>query len=247
MTSSIVKPCDYNIENLTFTPLMSQKKKSAQTLLLPSYNGERGPLIQLPPIDLDMYGIPSKCDFYKEDWQRMFLKLPLNQKNTEAKELTEGFLKNLDIKLGSDKFKETVLGGKKGMRYTYQPIVRTPIGEDGNPNTEKHPYMKMKLMTEFHSNTIRTVVVEQTDDGGRFLKTDTETIEEFAKYFYLHTNLKCMIAPVKLWIHQTSTNEATYGLTFKLIKVLVKIPLNRALKNHDECMVDFLNSDSDGD
>ena len=105
MTSSIVKPCDYNIQNLTFNPLLSQKKKSAQTLLLPSYNGARSPLIQLPPIDLDMYGIPSKGDFYKEDWQRMFLKLPLNQKNTEAKELTEGCLKNLDAKLGSDRFK----------------------------------------------------------------------------------------------------------------------------------------------
>ena len=174
--SSIVKPCDYNIDNLTFAPLSNTKKKSLQSILLPSYNGGRSPMIQLPPVDLDMYGIPSKCDFYKEDWQRMFLKLPLNQKNTEAKELTEGFLKNLDTTLGSDKFKETVLGGKKAMKYTYQPIVRTPIGEDGNPNPDKHPYMKMKLLTEFPSNVIRTAVVEQTDDGGRFLKTDTEPL-----------------------------------------------------------------------
>ena len=243
--SSIVKPCDYNIDNLTFAPLSNTKKKSLQSILLPSYNGGRSPMIQLPPIDLDMYGIPSKCDFYKEDWQRMFLKLPLNQKNTEAKELTEGFLKNLDATLGSDKFKETVLGGKKAMKYTYQPIVRTPIGEDGNPNPDKHPYMKMKLLTEFPSNVIRTAVVEQTDDGGRFLKTDTETIDDIVKYFHLQTNLRCMIAPVKIWIHQSNANEATYGLTFKLIKVMVKIPLTRALKHQDESMVDFLDSDSD--
>ena len=54
-----------------------------------------------------------------------------------------------------------------------------------------------------------------------------------------------MIAPVKLWIHQSSATEATYGLTFKLIKVLVNIPLTQALKNHDDCMVDVLDSDSD--
>ena len=71
-------------------------------------------MIQLPPIDLDMYGIPSKCDFYKEDWQRMFLKLPLNQKNPEVKDLTVNFLMKLDAKLSSDKLKETVLGGKQG-------------------------------------------------------------------------------------------------------------------------------------
>ena len=85
MTSSIVKHCDYDIDNLTFAPLMSKTKKSAQTILLPSYNGGRSPLIQLPAIDLDMYGIPSKCDFYKEDWQRMFLKLPLDQKTRKPK------------------------------------------------------------------------------------------------------------------------------------------------------------------
>ena len=101
MTNSIVKPCDYDIEQLTFNPLLSNKKKSAQTILLPSYNGSRSPMIQLPPIDLDMYGIPSKCDFYKEDWQRMFLKLPLNRKNPEVLDLTVNFLMKLDVKISS--------------------------------------------------------------------------------------------------------------------------------------------------
>ena len=245
MTSSIVKPCDFDIDNLTFSPLMSKTKKSAQTILLPSYNGGRSPLIQLPAIDLDMYGVPSKCDFYKEDWQRMFLKLPLDQKNTEARELPTDFLMKLDDKLSSDKFKQDVIGAKKSMKYTYQPIVRSPMGDDGKPNPLKHPYMKMKLLTEFPSNEIRTAVIEQTDDNGRFLKTDTQTIDDFTKYFHLQTNLKCMVAPIKLWIHQNSTTESTYGLTFKLIKVLVKMPLNRNIKNTDESMVDFLDSDSD--
>ena len=101
MTNSIVKPCDYDIEKLSFNPLLSNKKKSAQTILLPSYNGARSPMIKLPPIDLDMYGIPSKCDFYKEDWQRMFLKLPLNQTNQEVKDLTVNFLMKLDVKISS--------------------------------------------------------------------------------------------------------------------------------------------------
>jgi hypothetical protein len=202
-------------------------------------------MIQLPAIDLDMYGIPSKCDFYKEGWQRMFLKLPLNQKNKETKDFTTDFLVKLDAMLSTTKFKEAVLGGKKTMKYTYQLVVRTPVGEDGNTNTDKHPYLKLKLLTEFPTNEIRTAVVEQTGDRDRSLKADTTTIEDFTKYFHSQTNLKCMIAPVKLWIHQNSTTEATYGLTFKLIKVLVKLPLTRALKNQDDCLADFLDSDSD--
>ena len=136
--------------------------------------------------------------------------------------------------------------GTKKQTYTYQPIVRTPVGEDGQPDPNKHPYMKIKLLTEFPSNLIRTSVVEQTDDGGRFLITDTQSISEFDKYFRLRTNIRCMVAPVKLWIRQGEPNEANYGLTFKVIKVLVKLPVGRSLRNQEEDeMVDFLDSDSD--
>ena len=96
MVSTIVKPSDYNLDSLTFAPIASNKKKSLQTILLPNYDGGRSPMIQLPAIDLDMYGIPSKCDFYKEDYQRMFLKLPLNQSSPEVKEFTDGFLNKFD-------------------------------------------------------------------------------------------------------------------------------------------------------
>ena len=65
-----------------------------------------------------MYGIPSKCDFYKEDYQRLFLKLPLSQKNPETKELTEEFFKKLDEKLNTEEFKDNVLGGKKTNTHT---------------------------------------------------------------------------------------------------------------------------------
>ena len=245
MSTTIVKHSEYNVEKLVFAPLTNPKKKTLQSILLPTYDGGRGPLIQLPEICLDMYGIPSKCDFYKEDYQRLFLKLPLNIKNKETKELTEGFLKQLDEKLNTTDFKENTLGGKKA-KYTYQPIVRFPVLEDGTPDPNKHPYMKIKLLTEFPTNKIRTLIIEQTDENSRFLKTDTETLTDFEKYFPLRTNLKCMIVPIKIWVHPTSPNESTYGLAFKLIKVLVKLPLEKALAKHaDEQDIDFLNSESE--
>ena len=242
MTSSVVKHSEYNVESLEFSPLSNPKKKTLQTILLPTYNGGRGPLIQLPEITLDMYGIPSKCDFYKEDSQRLFLKLPLNTKIKEITELTEGLFKQLDDKLSGSEFNSFV--GKKA-KYTYQPIVRSPVSEDGKPDPNKHPYMKIKLLTAYPTNKINTVVIEQTDESSRFLKTDTDFITDFEKYFPSRTNLKCIIAPVKVWVHPTSTTESTYGLTFKLIRVLVKLPLERTLANHQEPEIDFLNSDSD--
>ena len=242
MVSTIVKPSDYNLDSLTFAPIANNKKKSLQTILLPNYDGGRSPMIQLPAIDLDMYGIPSTCDFYKEDYQRMFLKLPLNQSSPEIKEFTDGFLNKFDEKLASSEFKDTVFSSKK-VKYTYQPIVRT-VAEEETGN--KHPHMKIKLLTEYPTNLIRTVIVEQNDAFSRFLKTDTQTLSDIQKYFRLRTNVRCVIAPIKLWVHQINATEANYGITFKLIKALVKVPPERSVKQiYDEHDVEFLNSDSE--
>jgi hypothetical protein len=46
------------------------------------------------------------------DWQRMFLKLPLNQKDPEIKDLSTEFLMRLDVKISSINFKDLGLGGK---------------------------------------------------------------------------------------------------------------------------------------
>jgi hypothetical protein len=105
--------------------------------------------------------------------------------------------------------------------------------------------MKIKLLTAYPTNKINTVVIEQTDESSRFLKTDTDYITDFEKYFPLRINLICIIAPVKIWVHPTSTTESTYGLTFKLIRVLVKLPLERTLANNPEPEIDFLNSDDE--
>ncbi len=96
MASSIVKHSEYDIGELTFNPLANPKKKTLQSILLPSYNGGRGPLIQLPSIDLDMYGIPSKCDFSKEDTPKTISKIaptPKEPRNTQTYERV--FLRNL--------------------------------------------------------------------------------------------------------------------------------------------------------
>ena len=100
MASRVVKHSEYNVESFEFSNRSNPKKKTLHAILLPTYNGGR-PLIQLPEITLDMYGVPSKCDFYKEDSQRLFLKLPLRTKIKEIKELAEGLFKQRGDKLAS--------------------------------------------------------------------------------------------------------------------------------------------------
>ena len=65
-----------------------------------------------------MYGVPSKCDFCKDDSQGLFLKLPLNTKIKEIKEVTEGLFKQLGENFTSNEFKEDSLGSKKRNTHT---------------------------------------------------------------------------------------------------------------------------------
>jgi len=60
---NVVKYSDYETKALEFEAPANQKRKQTQNILLPVYNGVRSPLIQLPSIEIDMYGVPSKCDF----------------------------------------------------------------------------------------------------------------------------------------------------------------------------------------
>jgi len=172
---SVVKYSDYDAKGLEFeAPQSNKKRKQNQNMLLPIYNGVRSPLIQSPSIEIDMCGIPSKCDFYKEEYQRMFLKLPLNQTNLEVKTLTEGLLKQLDDKFGSDEYKEKLFG-KKASKYTYQPIVRIPVADE---EKEKHPYMKIKLLTKYPTNEIQTAVIKQTADNKHEYVDDVKNLED---------------------------------------------------------------------
>jgi len=174
--------------------------------------------------------------FTKEDPPENVSKLPLNQSNPEVKELTEGFLKNCDEKLSSTEFKDEVFSSKK-VKYSYQPIVRA-IAEEEEGN--KHPHATIKLLTVYPTSIIRTIAVEQNDTLSKFLKRDTQTLSDIEKYFRLRTNVSCVIAPVKLWVHQINATEAKYGVAFKLIKVLVKLPPERSIRQiYDDRDVNF--------
>jgi hypothetical protein len=235
----IVKHFDYDISLLDFiSPQGFNNKKSMQYIKFPVYDGDKSPCIQLPNIELDMYGIPSKCDFYKEDSQRMFLKLPLNQNISDVKEITE-FFNSIDNRFQSFHKNLPVPNPSK---YTYQTLVRIPKNDDGTTNISKHPYLKLKLLTRFPTNEIETQIIERKD-GINTLKANTETLINFEKYLQLKTKVKCLISPIKLWWSPPSSNEKMYGITFKLIKCMVQLSVPKlltdsTLKNGDNFLDD---------
>ena len=217
--NTVLKHNDFDVGVMGFETPQFKNKKQLQDIQFPTYNGERSPMIQLPLIDLDMYGIPSKSDYFKDDVQRMFLKLPLNQNNPEVKSLITDFLQKIDTKFGNSKVKEKIFGKKT--KHVYQPLIRIPLTEDGKPNPDKHPYMKIKLMTKFPSNEITTTILSKTEEGNVVVLEGIKDIDEFAYFVRFKSKVKCMIQPSKLWMTPPTASEPMYGISFKLVKIMV--------------------------
>ena len=157
----------------------------------------------------------------------MFLEIPLDTSKPEITSLTDGCLKELDDKFGNKEYKEQLFGAKKS-KYTYQPIFRNPSQED-EASKDKHPYIKLKLLTRYPTNEIQTKVIEQKD-GAMIPRTDLATIDAFEKFVPLKPKLKSIIAPVKLWIHPATNTDCMYGITFKLVKVLIVLQISKSLQ-----------------
>ena len=133
--------------------------------------------------------------------------------------------------------------GKKNVKYTYQPLIRTPLTEDGKPNAEKHPYLKIKLMTKFPTNEITTTILTETESGGKVVLEGIKDIDEFAYFVRFKSCVKCMIQPSKLWMTPQSASEPMYGIAFKLVKVLVETPPNLGAPKNG--IIDFIDSENE--
>ncbi len=137
---------DVDVSRLNFTDLEENQRSKGQKIAYPRYDhpqtGADSPLfIQFPWIALDSYGIPKLGEFYTDDTQRSFVKIPLDQSNSEIQQFSN-MLKEIDAKLGSDEFKEKMFGAKAS-KYEYQPIFREPQEEDDS--VKKDPARKIMV------------------------------------------------------------------------------------------------------
>ena len=82
--------------------------------------------------------------------------------------------------------------------------------------------MKIKLLTKYPTNEIQTAVIKQTADNKREYVDGVSTLEDFETHVKFLSKVKCMVSPVKLWMHPLTATEPSYGIAFKLVKVLVE-------------------------
>ena len=222
----------FEADRLSFTTLEENERSKGQKIAYPRYNhpslGEGQPLfLQGPWMTMYNYGVPTLGEYYKEDKDRAFVKVPLDMNDPEVAKMV-GEFKKIDEVLGTESFKKENFG-KYAKKYTYQDIVRTPLADEDEEVT-RPPYMKLKLDLTWPDSNVKTEVFssELLDSGKRQRKKlDIETVTDFANQMPYMCKFRPVFRPVKMWAHQSKMKDPGYGIVFKLIKVEVE-PSNNA-------------------
>ena len=110
-------------ERLTFTDLEENDRSKGQLISYPRYNhpvkGENQPLmLQASWSKLFTYGVPRAGEYYKTDYDRSFLKLPIDSDNQQQMELVSK-LEAIDELYGSEKKKKQMFGKKYKKSFIY--------------------------------------------------------------------------------------------------------------------------------
>ena len=228
----------FDPNRINFTDLEENARSKGQKIAYVRYRdekkGDQTLLLQTPQIELNTYGIPRKGEYYNDDKQRSFIKVPLDTENSESGILYNK-LSELDTLLESDEMKIKIFGSlKKAKGYKYQTIVRenapTTIednsdsesdGESGQNDNSKQqsyprpPYFKAKLNLDYESGNITTKVFKLCSNNSRE-NMSISTLDGLETLVTYRSSIRMIVMPNKLWALKTFDGKR-YGLSFKIM------------------------------
>jgi len=245
----------FSPEKVHFTDLEENKRSKGQKIAYVRY-GESTPFLQTPKIQLSTYGIPRPGEYYKEDSQRAFIKVPLDVSFSDDVKLFHEKLVQLDKLLDSDAMREKIFGSKKAAKgWKYQPIVREAMVQtlansdsdsedesgESKPEQFRPPYFKAKLKTKYETGEVETKVFKKVD--GKRIKEKLRTLPELEKLVTYRSTIRLVLMPNKLWALKNYDGKR-YGLALKIMHLEVEPITRSSLK--DYCEGDaFLDSDDE--
>ena len=197
---------DIDVNLIQFTD-DKKPSKGLIKIMYPSYDDtgvKEKLIIQLPMIDVNerFYGVPRIDQFHKTDLQRDYIKLPLIEEQIDL-------LQKIDIKLSHESFKQIIFGDK-WKKYYYCPLVQEP--------ENKTAYMKVKLDMDKESEEIKTQVYLNKDS--KHEEVEIDNINDIALYVN-NSRVLCIVKATKLWLQSATQPSPKYGLTLKVVKILV--------------------------
>ena len=219
---------NFKSSRVSFTEWDDNNDRSkGQKICYPKYNhpvlGENSPLcLQFPWTNIYKHGVPSLGEYYASDKDRAFLKLPLDLSDDNIKMVCDELVK-LDSKILGMKDQ---LFGKKAKKYNYIPIVKNT---DTDNDDDSPPWMKLKIKLSYPDEDVVTEVWSSElnpDDQNKKKRTrkqiDVNTVQEFQDNVSYLSNVRLIIAPIKLWAQSENLKEPNFGVTWRMEKVEVE-------------------------
>lgn len=240
---------DFKPEELTFTEWADPERfKSQQKMSFHRYgpNGDNL-FLQLPWMNIFKYGVPSIGEYYSEDRDRAFLKMPIDKSDPNSKILFDKLVK-FDELMQNDDFK-TKMFGKKAKKYSFIPVVKNTEEDDDD---DSPPWMKVKIHyyeDTVHTQVFKSEVISEDANGKQKRKrtpVDVSTIQDFQDIVRYRSNVRLIIKPTKLWAQSENLKDPTYGVAWRITKVEVE-PLPELKGNNNNDFIDSDLSDEEGD
>ena len=216
----------------------------------PTLGADQSLIIQFPFVKIYSYGVPTLGQYFKDDSERSFVKLPLDPSVDESAKLIN-MLKSIDAHFASEEFASKLLG-KKWNKYSYVPIYReAPIVEEDDEDVKKKkdvvqkpklPHIKLKISTDYTTNEVNTILFKSEMVDGKRVRTpidNVKTIEDFKTNVGYLSNFRPIVRCVKFWCQPITKKDPMWGATFKIIKGEVE----PAPKSGNQ-MKEFMNSDA---
>ena len=255
-----IKYTDVDTERMSSTEIQDNERSKGQRIAYLEYNhekfGSNQPLvIQFPWIRIVNYGVPKMDEkFFKNDSERAFIKIPLDDNIPESAELIKMLIK-LDELFSSKKFCEHLFG-KKYEKYIkgYVPIYRKPVLNEDEDNDDiskkklskstipKYPYMKVKIDTDYNTGEVKTKLYRSELIDNKRIRTELQeikTIDDFAREVCWNSNIRIIIRFVKIWAQPLTKKDPIWGATFKIMKAEVEPPTKS-----NSLYKDYMNSDA---
>jgi hypothetical protein len=245
-----VKCANFDSSCLSFTDLdIDNERNKAQMISYPRYthqkHGESSYIFQTDWIQLTQYGLPKKGsepgDFYMNDTDRTFLKIPLDPEQESCQHLQDMLLK-VDDYIETNKadiFKtfaasKKTTGVKAAKLFTYQPIVRKPQDENEFGETivddkkkEKFLYCKMQFNTSYPEKDITSMVFIR-DENDKTQKSNVPATVSSATDLenvglVWGSKVRMIVMVNKLWAAKAKDNNGSrrFGVTMKILQMEV--------------------------
>lgn len=190
---NILLPNEFNESKLKFSKI-DQEAIHHQIYFYPTY--DNNPFIfQTEEIKITQYGIPSLGDFYKDDQQRSFIKVPIDKNQINCIEL-KNFLEKLDTFIINNK---TNIIGIYDSSSELTPSVKQPydpsLDEEDNEDNKiiyqnKMEYCKLKFNLDYQDKFVKTSVFLNQNNQKVIINKSNFSISDICEHFLLVLVLK---------------------------------------------------------